>query len=213
MYKSNRNFEIVHMSFEESETEESASSLSEVSSLDDEFVRMDLESENSDEELTDDEVDSQVWSEIQSESDAEFMEDYGLVQEVTSASGDNTILPIDCYHHFITDEIIDLMVRETNRYAEQYLQIHEISRRSKSRQWKPTTDVEMLKFFGIIIEIGLVQMPKLEYYWSNSQLYGSEIIRNAMARDRFEVLLKFWHFSDNHKYHSNQSCNRSGPAG
>jgi hypothetical protein len=70
MYKSERNFEIVHMSFEESETEESASSLSEVSSLDDDFVRMDLESGNSDEEITDDEVDSQVWSEIQSESDA-----------------------------------------------------------------------------------------------------------------------------------------------
>ena len=45
------------MSFEESETEESASSLSEVSSLDDDFVRMDLESGASDEEGTDDEID------------------------------------------------------------------------------------------------------------------------------------------------------------
>ena len=111
-----------------------------------------------------------MWSEIQPESDAEFMEDYGLVQEVTSASKDNTILLIDCYRHFITDEIIDLMVRETNRYAEQYLQTHDISRRSKSHQWKPTNDVEMLKFLGIPIEMGLVQMPKLEHYWSNSQL-------------------------------------------
>ena len=92
------------MSFEESETEESTSSLSEVSSLDDDFVRMDLRSENSDDEDADDELDSPVWSEIQPESDAEFMEDYGLVQEVTSASRDNTILSIDCYHHFITDE-------------------------------------------------------------------------------------------------------------
>jgi hypothetical protein len=192
------------MSFEESETEESASSLSEVSSLDDDFVRMDLESGNSDEEDADDELDSPVWSEIQPESDAEFTEDYGLVQEVTSAPRDNTILPIDCYRHFITDEIIELMVRETNQYAEQYFQTHDISRRSKSHQWKPTSDVEMLKFLGIVIEMGLVQMPKLEYYWSNSQLYGSEIIRSAMARDRFELLLKFWHFSDNNKYHSNQ---------
>ena len=56
---------------------------------------------------------------------------------------------------------------------------------------EPTNDVEMLKFLGIIIDMGLVQMPKLEYYWSNSQLYGSEIIRSAMARDRFELLLKF----------------------
>lgn len=204
MYKSDRNFAIIHMSFEESETEESTSSLSEVSSLDDDFVRMDLDSETSDEEATDDEIDSKAWSAIKSKSGAEFMEDYGLVQEVTSISGDNTILPIDCYRHFITDEIIHLMVRETNRYAEQYLETHEISRRSKIHQWKPTTDVEMLKFFGIIIEMGLVQMPKLEYHWSSSQLYGSEIIRNAMARDRFELLLKFWHFSDNHKHHSNE---------
>jgi hypothetical protein len=122
------------MSFEESETEESASSLSEVSFLDDDFVRMHLESGNSDEEVTDDEMDLQGWSEIESESDAEFLEDHGLVQEVTPAPEDNTILSIDCYRHFITDEIIDLMVRETNRYAEQYLQTHKISRRSKSRQ-------------------------------------------------------------------------------
>jgi hypothetical protein len=192
------------MSFEESDTEESATSLSEVSSLDDDFVRMDLESENSEEEVSDDDTDTQVWSEIQSKSDAEFMEDYGLVQEVTSASADNTVLPIDCYRHFITDEIVDLFVRETNRYAEQYLQTHDVSRRSKSRQWIPTDGLEMLKFLGIIIQMGLVQMPKLEYYWSNSQLYGSEIIRSAMARDRFELFLKFWHFSDNHSYHSNQ---------
>ena len=58
------------MLFEEYETEESTSSLSEVSSMDDDFVRMDLESENSDEEDVDDELDSPVWSEIQPESDA-----------------------------------------------------------------------------------------------------------------------------------------------
>ena len=192
------------MSFEEFETEESTSSLSETNSLYNDFVRMDLESENSDDEDADDELDSPVWSEIQPESDAEFMEDYKLVQEVTSASRDNTILPINCYRHFITDEIIDLMVRETNRCADQYLQTHDISRRSKSHQWKPTNDVEMLKFLGILIKMGLVQMPKLEHYWSNSQLHGSEIIRSAMARDRFELLLEFWHFPDNNKYHSNQ---------
>ncbi|CAF4073737.1 unnamed protein product [Rotaria magnacalcarata] len=46
--------------------------------------------------------------------------------------------------------------------------MYDINGRSKSRQWKPTNDTEMLKFFGIIIEMGLVQMPELEYYWSSS---------------------------------------------
>jgi hypothetical protein len=192
------------MLFEETDSEESVSSLSEVSSLDDNFDGMHLESESSDEEMALDEVNSSGWYEIEPEPDAEFVEDYGLVEDVVSASEDNTINPIDCYRHFITNEIIDLMVRETNRYAEQYLQTHEISRRSKFRQWKPTTNEEMLKFFGIIIETGLVQMPKLKYYWSSSQLYGSEIIRNTMSRERFELLLKFWHFSNNDKKDSNQ---------
>jgi hypothetical protein len=72
---------------------------------------MQLEPGSSDEEVTDDDVDSHAWNEIESESDAEFLEDHRLIEEVTSISEENTI---DCYRHFITDEIIDLMVRETN---------------------------------------------------------------------------------------------------
>ena len=56
------------------------------------------------------------------------------------------------------------MVRETNRYAEQYLLTHTPSKRSKMLQWEPTTNEGMLKFLGIIIEIGLVQIPKIDYY-------------------------------------------------
>ena len=102
-------------------TEDSVDSLSEVSSLDDDFAKMHFESASSDEEVTDNEVDSNVWSEIKSESDGECLEDYGVVESVTPTSEDSTINPIDCYRHFITDEVTSLMVRETNRCAEQYL--------------------------------------------------------------------------------------------
>jgi hypothetical protein len=204
MYKSDRNFEIVHMPFEEIDTEESTSSLSEVSSSDDDLDSMHPESGSSVEEMSDDEMDSNSWNKIKSESDAEFIEDHGLIKEVTLLIEDNTIDPIDCYRHFITDEIIDLMVRETNRYAQQYFQTHEIISQSKFCQWKPNTDQEMLKFLGIVIQMGLTQMPKLSHYWSSSQLYGSEIIQNSMSRERFEFLLKFWHFSNNDNKNSNQ---------
>ena len=107
------------MSFQQTDTEDSTSSLSEVSSLDDHFDAMQLEIGSSDEELIDDDMDSQAWNEIESESDEEFLHDHGLIEEVTSISEDNTINPIDCYQHFITNEIIDLMVCETNRYAQQ----------------------------------------------------------------------------------------------
>jgi hypothetical protein len=192
------------MSSKEIDIQESTSSLSEMSSLNDDLDNMHLESGSSVEEMSDDEMDSNSWNEIESESDEEFMEDHGLVDDVTSALEDNTVHPIDCYRHFITDEIIDLMVRETNRYAEQYLEAHDISRRSKYRQWKPTTYEEILKFFGIAIEMGLVQMPQLNHYWSSSRLYGLEIVRSAMPRERFELLLKFLHFSNNNNKDSNQ---------
>ena len=149
------------MSFEEIDTEESTSSLSEVNSLDDDLDSMRLESGSSVEEMSDDEMDSNSWNQIKSESDAEFMEEHGLDEDVTSLTKDNTIHFIDCYWHFITDEIINLMVRETNRYAEQYFQTHEITSRSKFCQWKPTTDQDMLKFLEIIIQMRLVQMPEL----------------------------------------------------
>ena len=64
------------MSSEEVSTEDSVDSLSEVSSLDDDFAKMHFESASSDEEVTDNEVDSNVWSEIESESDDECLEDY-----------------------------------------------------------------------------------------------------------------------------------------
>ena len=42
-------------------------------------------------------MNSYIWNEIESESDAEFLEDLGLIEDVTSTSEDNTINSIDCY--------------------------------------------------------------------------------------------------------------------
>ena len=98
----------------ETDTEDSGNSLIDVSALDDDFATMQFESSSSEEEVTDDDMDSQIWNEIESESDAEFQEDHGTVGEVMPTSEDNAINPIDCYRHLMTDEIISLIVRENN---------------------------------------------------------------------------------------------------
>jgi hypothetical protein len=122
------------VSFEETDTDDSGNSLGDVSDLDDDFARMQFESSSSEEEIAADDVDLEVWNEIEPESDAEFQEDYRILEEVTSTSEDNTINPIDCYRYFITDEIISLMVPETNRYAEQHFRTQKLSSRPKTRQ-------------------------------------------------------------------------------
>ncbi|CAF1214822.1 unnamed protein product [Adineta ricciae] len=189
------------MSSEEIATDNSEKSRSDVSSLDAGFMKIQVESSNSEEEFSDNELDSQVWNEIDSESDGEFQEDYGIVDEVNPTSQDNTIYPIDCYRHFIIDEIISLMIHETNRYAQQHLQAQELTQRLKTLQWKPITHEKMFKFLGIIIEVGLEQMRKVDYYWSKIKLYGPEVIQNTMSRDSFELILKFYHFSNNEEQH------------
>ena len=125
-----------------------------------------------------------------------------MIEEVPANSKENTINPIDCYRHLITDEIISLMVCETNRYAEQHLQMQKLTKRWKTLQWQSAPNDEMLKYLGIIIEMGLVQMLETDYYSSNSTLFGPEAIHNTISRDRFELLLNFFHFSGNQEGHT-----------
>ncbi|CAF3866441.1 unnamed protein product [Rotaria sp. Silwood1] len=80
------------MLFEETDTEESGNAQSDVDSLVDVFSRMQSESSSSEEQVTDgdddddDDVDSQVWGEIESESEPEFSENYGMMEEVLANS-------------------------------------------------------------------------------------------------------------------------------
>lgn len=193
------------MLFEETETEKSGDSRNYVSSLDYGFFGMQFESSSSEEQVMDDGdggVDSYVWGEIESASNTEFSVNYGMTEEVPTNSEDSAINPIDCYRHFITDEIVILMIRETNRYAEQHAKTQKLSKRWKTLQWQLTTNEEMLKFLGIISEMGLLQMLKVEYYWSKSALFEFEVIQNTMSRDRFELLRKFYHFLNNQEEHA-----------
>lgn len=82
------------MSLEETDTADSTSSLSGFSSVNDKFDTIHLDFGN----FGDDE--------IEPESDGEVLKDHRLTENVISTSEDNTINRIDCYRHFITDEII-----------------------------------------------------------------------------------------------------------
>jgi hypothetical protein len=46
---------------------------------------------------------------------------------------------------------------------------------------------------------GLVQMSSIESYWSLKSRYVNKVASNTMSSNRFELLLRFWHFSDNEK--------------
>lgn len=60
-----------------------------------------------------------------------------------------------------------------------------------------TNPNEIKRFFGLIIWMGLVRLPKIELYWSKYEGYNLTLPRTIMPRNRFELLLRFVHFSNN----------------
>jgi hypothetical protein len=105
--------------------------------------------------------------------------------------------PIDLFNLFISDDVINHIVFETNRYASQCIANTTITRTSALKNWKDTTSAELRKFIGLLIYMGLVPKPQILLYWSKSALYEERFAPQVMSRDRFQMLLRFIHFNDN----------------
>lgn len=88
-----------------------------------------------------------------------------------------------------------MMVEETNRYGAQ-LKSKETNKKARINSWYNTTVEEMKLFLGLLFWMGLVQLPSIELYWSKRNIYYSSI-KNKMSRNRFQLLLKTWHFGNN----------------
>lgn len=116
--------------------------------------------------------------------------------------------PYDFYKLLITDEIIQLCVTETNRYAAQ--EKVKGTRKSRIQEWKDTTPNEMEKFIGCIMWMGLVALPSISAYWSKSFIYKNELSR-VMSRNRFQLLLKNWHFANNESVIENDRLHKISP--
>ncbi|XP_050063343.1 piggyBac transposable element-derived protein 4-like [Aphis gossypii] len=109
----------------------------------------------------------------------------------------NNATALQYFKLFITDEIIDLIVLETNRNADQVLSKFRLTKSSRFLKWTPTDATEIQQFLGLLMWMGLVQMPSLKDYWSLKIMYKNSVAKNIMSRNRFELILRFWHFSDN----------------
>ena len=110
----------------------------------------------------------------------------------------NSMQPIDFFKLFLTDDLINMMVTETNRYADQEINKHRPLRRSsRLNLWKPVDHQEMCQFLGILLHMGCVKLPTFEHYWSTNILYRFPMFSKVMPRNRFQLILRFWHFVDN----------------
>lgn len=95
--------------------------------------------------------------------------------------------PIELFNLFFDDEMLHLIIEQTNIYASQcnvpfIVESHDIKR-----------------FIGFLFFTGYHKLPEWKLYWSNDPSFGVEIIRNAFPRNRAEMIKRFIHLADNTK--------------
>ena len=96
------------------------------------------------------------------------------------------------FNLIFSDELIDLIVRETNRYARQKL----AGNNTRLAKWNDATRQEVKAYLGICIVMGINNLPRLAMYWSSDPLIGNTGIQNIMTKNRFEELSQYLHFSN-----------------
>lgn len=143
----------------------------------------------------------QIWNEYRgNHKEFAFTGNSGMQQEL-----DPEITPFQVFSRIVDDEVIALIVKETNRYALQCIQKGDKKFMGK---WKPTNADEIRKFLMLIVWMGLVPIGSIKNYWATkSVVYNFDFPKHMMSRDRFFSLLSCLHFSDND---NNQADDRLG---
>ena len=91
---------------------------------------------------------------------------------------------------FFNASIWMYLVQQTNAYAHHRMSNARPSRRSLFRKWVDVTVAEMKAFVGLILSMGLVQIPEVREYWSRHETLNFPFFRRVLSRDRF--LQIFW---------------------
>ena len=120
----------------------------------------------------------------------------GCTQDMTDKS------PVEFFQLLLPDDLLQVVVDQTNLFARQYIDTTELSRFSKVREWekRPHNLAELKKFLTIIIVMGFVELPQIEDAWSTKWPFATTTFSTILKRDRFSLILRFLHLSDSSLY-------------
>jgi hypothetical protein len=106
----------------------------------------------------------------------------------------NSIRPIDVFNKFFTQDVFDLIVQQTNIYGKQ-----KFLEQESASNWQNVDERIIRSFLGILIIMGLHQLPRITDYWSRNKIFHTEVIANVMPRTEFQRIFTALHLADNTK--------------
>lgn len=105
--------------------------------------------------------------------------------------------PVAHFKKFFSDEAFDLIVTQTNLYAEQ----------QNIKNWQPVDTQEISAFLGILIIMGYHILPHIDLYWSSDPGFRVNEIAEVMPVKRFKKILEALHLNDNNQQPSREDVN------
>ena len=91
--------------------------------------------------------------------------------------------PQDVFSRIFTDDLWDMLVTETNRYAEQTR-----GQTPTNSKWNPVSKTEMKTFVGLCLAFGILKLPARRDFWRQTKWLYQTNVPKAMARDRFDMI-------------------------
>ncbi|KAI5696544.1 hypothetical protein M8J75_014309 [Diaphorina citri] len=106
--------------------------------------------------------------------------------------------PEDYYMYFVSEEILQLIVDETNKYGYNKLVNTSGGDKPSARmsKWDNITVQTLKVFLGMLMWQGLMKLPHVRDYWSTNRLFSNEVSKE-MSRNKFELIMCMLHFGDN----------------
>ncbi|KAK7788744.1 hypothetical protein R5R35_000768 [Gryllus longicercus] len=98
---------------------------------------------------------------------------------------------------FFTEELMKYIADETNKFFEYTMENTPESMHSRISKWKETNFQELYCFIAVCLLMARVKKLKISEYWSKDILLNTPVFSDLISRDRFLILLRMLHFSDN----------------
>ena len=99
--------------------------------------------------------------------------------------------PLEMFSHFFDEDILSVIVHETNLFAAQSL-----AAANRDTTWETTIE-ELKAYLGFMLVMGVNRLPEVRDYWSRDEKLHNSFIASRITRDRFEEISRYLHFTDN----------------
>lgn len=156
-----------------------------------------------DDSLPDDTSTTANWTDAKDQDSGPHLLDFHSDGTSGPRNCENCETAMDYFRLFFTDDIIQDIVDEINRYADAKISNGELKPSSRLQHWRPTDSDEFKTFLGVLINMGIVRLPTVQMYWSTKWTSNVPFFRDAMSCNRF--LLLYHTFL--HVCHSDPSTN------